>query len=303
MLALFLSLFLWVPLASATTAELRVLTYNIKGLPAVFAEGYSEERYAEIGRILAERRLAGDAPDLVFLQESFVARTKELRDRAGYPFEAKGPDSSALLGVDSGLYILSRFPVLATKTRAFGVDVCAGWDCYANKGVQFARIQLPGLPVPLDVYNTHMQASRDHDGVRSRQVELIAEFVRETHDPRYPILFAGDFNFRPQLNEASYREFVKRTGLVNSAEFCEAKTCARNGLGGVWRSIVDHHFVSVAEHALFRLLPLGLQRSFAGEVKGMRLSDHQGLEGTYRIEWTEVGKRSLASVEKKKKTK
>lgn len=271
-------------LFAAEETTFTVLTYNIKGLPAFIAQGYEESRFGEIGRILAERQKKGDGPEIVLLQESFVDRTAELRELAAYPFTAKGPDSVRSLGVDSGLYILSKFPILEQKNRAFGESLCEDWDCYANKGVQFARIQLPGVPFTLEVFNTHMQASRSFDGVRRKQVEVLAQFVKENHREGSAVIFAGDFNFRPALGEGSYKDFLAKTGLKNAGEICATESC----LGGkqdrsFWRSIVDHQFVGLG--SAFKLLPMAMNRSFAAPVNGMRLSDHQGYELKYRLNW------------------
>src|SRR5687768_5800495 len=81
------------PVLAADESTFTVLTYNIKGLPSFIAGSYDEERYSEIGAILADRQKKGDAPDIVLLQESFVERTRELRERAAYPYIAKGPDA------------------------------------------------------------------------------------------------------------------------------------------------------------------------------------------------------------------
>ncbi len=295
---LFLLLFLW-PLASFGKAAvfsnkltLRVLTYNIKGLPTFAAPDYDEDRYADIGRILARRQKEGTAPDLVLLQESFVVRTKELRDHANYPHIARGPDEgrgiASLMSLDSGLYILSRYPIVKEETKAFGTSLCSEWDCYANKGVQFARLQIPGLPFPIDIYNTHLQASRSQDEVRVKQVDVLANFIASTHKIGLPLIFAGDFNFRPAWQPASYRDFVRKTALYNVGERCLAKKCKiETGTDPerVFQMTVDHHFTGVEHGQNFQLTPLSIERTFAEPVKGRRLSDHAGLETIYELKW------------------
>jgi endonuclease/exonuclease/phosphatase family metal-dependent hydrolase len=268
--------------------SLNVLTYNIKGLPSFAAQGYDENRYGDIGRILAKRMKGGNGPDVVLLQESFVSRTAELRAIAGYPFYAQGPGSAQLLGVDSGLYILSRYPILKQETQAFGPELCTSWDCYSNKGVQFAQIQLPGMPIPLEIYNTHMQASRKADFVRQKQVKVILDFMKRTHRPGAPVIFAGDFNFRPGSGDASFREFVKETSLVHAGEFCLSHHCPL-GTGTLaarlYASSVDHQFISVDPTGAFSLRPVKAERNFSELVSGRRLSDHDGFEINYELSW------------------
>ena len=70
---------------------LKVLSYNIKGNPAAFLEGFKGKRYAEIGKSLARLRERGEQPDVVLLQESFTIRARQVRKKAGYPYFARGP--------------------------------------------------------------------------------------------------------------------------------------------------------------------------------------------------------------------
>lgn len=272
---------------TAPRLELSVLSYNIKGLPSFAANGYDEDRFADIGQILAKRNAEGKAPDIVALQESFVSRTAELRALAAYPFVAKGPDAAQLLGVDSGLYILSRFPILKQEKRAFGRAMCASWDCYSNKGVQFARLQIPGAPFPLDVYNTHMQASRSSDAIRQKQVKILLEFIKDTHQPGAPILFLGDFNFRPGAGDQSFDDFLKGSALVHAGKLCLSLHCATEAWAKarLYDATVDHQFISVDPASSYRIKPLKAERNFGELVKGRSLSDHTGYEIRYEMDW------------------
>jgi endonuclease/exonuclease/phosphatase family metal-dependent hydrolase len=277
---------LFLPGAAAAQAEtekrtLTVLSYNIKGLPPFAAKGYDQDRYADIGRILAQRMKEGAAPDIVLLQESFVDRTRELRKIAGYPYVAEGPRARGLFSLSSGLYILSRHPIVQEDRRAFGS--CSDWDCFANKGVQFARIQLPGVPAAVDIYNTHMQASRNRDEIRLRQVKAAADFVRETRGEGTPIIFAGDFNFRFGGPEgSSYSRFLAKTQFHNAAELCLRNGCAPKE-DRILHRTVNHHFIASAPEV--RLHPVAMTRNFREKVRGRALSDHLGYEATYELRW------------------
>jgi endonuclease/exonuclease/phosphatase family metal-dependent hydrolase len=272
----------------ATSLNFSVLSYNIKGLPSFAAPGFDEDRYGDIGKILAERNLRGAGPDIVALQESFTARTAELRAIANFRYSAKGPDAASLMGVDSGLYILSRYPIIKEESRAFGPELCASWDCYSNKGVQLARIKLPGLPMPVDVYNTHMQASRQSDGIRRGQVKTILEFIAATHTPGAPIIFAGDFNFRPSAGDLGFADFSKGSGLIHAGKLClslKCETAKGYDLRRLFETSVDHQFISSGEKDGFSLLPKKAERNFLDPVKGRALSDHLGYEVQYELKW------------------
>ena len=60
---------------NANTVRIKVLSYNIKGLPALFNPNYDQDRFGDIGRILAASKVAKTAPDIVVLQEAFSNRT------------------------------------------------------------------------------------------------------------------------------------------------------------------------------------------------------------------------------------
>ncbi|RZA09047.1 MAG: hypothetical protein EOP11_02945 [Proteobacteria bacterium] len=276
------------PSASDPSLKFRVLSYNIKGLPSFAAPGFDEDRYGDIGKILADRNLSGSGPDIVALQESFTSRTAELRALANFSFVAKGPGAATMMGVDSGLYILSRYPIIKEESRVFGPELCASWDCYSNKGVQLARIKLPGLPMPVDVYNTHMQASRQSDAIRRGQVKIILEFIKATHAPGAPIIFAGDFNFRPSAGDLSFADFIKGSSLIHAGKLClslKCETAKGYDLRRLYETSVDHQFISEGAEDGFTLIPLRAERNFLDPVKGRLLSDHLGYEVQYELRW------------------
>src|SRR5690606_10571513 len=122
---------------------------------------------------------------------------------AGYPYVAQGPRGKGLR-TNGGLYILSEFPILASSHHVY--TRCRGWDCLSRKGVLHARIEVPGLPQPIELYNTHLNAGpskapwlddEETREVRIHQTQEIREFLWETQASHLPTIFGGDFNFRP----------------------------------------------------------------------------------------------------------
>jgi len=227
----------------------------------------------------------GDGPDVVLIQEAFSENTRALFKAASYPHVAQGPASKSWLRLGSGLCILSRHPIVAKATREFDAHPnCNGWDCFANKGVQFARILVPGLPRPLDLFNTHLQAGRDDPPARRRQVKILVEFFREHHRPGNPVVFGGDFNIRPLRDRESYDEFIEGTGLANSGKHCLDRGCAYSsdtGWQGVWENAVDHQFYSTQGEVL--LTPVRIERTLGDPVEGIRLSDHFAHEARFEL--------------------
>jgi endonuclease/exonuclease/phosphatase family metal-dependent hydrolase len=284
--ALVVPVFLSASAVFAQDLKLHVMSYNIKGLPGLLTSSeYKSERYGIIGRLLAERAVTGDAPDVVFLQEAFSEDTRALFKVSSYPHVAQGPEYKTWIGLDSGLYILSRHPIAAKATREFkSYPNCNRWDCFANKGVQFARVLIPGLPRPLDLFNTHLQAGREDPPARRRQVRILVEFFREHHQPGNPVIFGGDFNIRPLRNKDDYDEFIAGTGLASSGKYCLDRGCARSsdaGWQGIWENAVDHQFYSSG--AEVRMTPVRVERTFRDPVGGFKLSDHFAHEARFEL--------------------
>jgi len=251
---------------------LRVLTYNIQGLPN--DDESSHERYGRIGKILKERRDAGAAPHVVFIQEAFHPRTQELIEEAGYPHHRFGAPGHSGAPLSSGLVILSEFPI----ERAATIDYvgCTGFDCWANKGAQHARLLIPGLPVPLDVFNTHMNAGDEEHNrdVRKQQLKQLLPFIKAHRGAGSPALMSGDFNFR--RGDSDYALF---TAGANAAESCAQHGCegAADPLA-IARESVDHHFYARGERVDAR--PTRFEQTFTEEPP---LSDHVGLEAWFTL--------------------
>ncbi|AXB79502.1 endonuclease/exonuclease/phosphatase family protein [Novosphingobium sp. P6W] len=208
----------------AAANGLSVMTYNVEGLPFPLAYGRSA-RLAEIGERLGALRRAGRQPKVVLLQEAFIPQAKAIAAAAGYPYAVIGPqtadaakDAPALdeaftaqaswlkgegLGkwVDSGLVILSDYPIVQTRRMAFPADMCAGFDCLAAKGVLLAWIKVPGKDHPVAIADTHLNARKASgvaitraDAAYAMQVAAARGFIRTQVPRSADLVFGGDFN-------------------------------------------------------------------------------------------------------------
>lgn len=278
------------------------MSYNIKGLPSVLlSSDWKDGRYALIAKTLKARHQDGSAPDVVVLQEAFSEAALVVLRESGYPHVAAGPAAASLLGVNSGLFVLSRFRVLAEASRAFGPRLCLSWDCFSNKGVQMVRLDVPGLPKPLEVFNTHLQAGREDTVARQGQVKILVEFFREHHVPGNPVVFAGDFNFRPGLGQKSFQHFDEGLRLLHAGKLCLERGCAKgrdDGWHGIWERAVDHQFFAAEGPVSFS--PVLVERNYREPLGGMRLSDHPAHEVRYELRWEAGagGGKALASEDK-----
>ncbi|AIT81966.1 endonuclease (plasmid) [Novosphingobium pentaromativorans US6-1] len=301
----------------APSSELSVMTYNVKGLPWPIALGRSSA-LLEIGRRLRHLRTQGRQPHVVLLQEAFIPEAKALGAIGGYPYVVSGPqpqDSSAaptgsLDGefrakvhwskgegegkwVDSGLLILSDYPVVATAKMAFPQDACAGFDCLATKGAVLAQIKVPGVDKPVTVVDTHLNA-RHASGVSTRraneayawQVVAVRQFVERQVAPGSDVIFGGDFNLghdRDRLAAAA-----KDGGLLPGGQeviaTMDGRVSAPSGsdFDFVVSRAKDKEYFRAGQGS--RLQLTGVDVPFGASDGGFGLSDHLGFVADYRLQ-------------------
>ena len=74
--------------------QIKLLTYNVAGLPWPAASG-RPQALQRIGDRLAALRRQGQAPHVVVLQEAFTSEALAIGARAGYRYQARVPDADA----------------------------------------------------------------------------------------------------------------------------------------------------------------------------------------------------------------
>lgn len=204
-----------VALPQLESPDLSVMTYNVKGLPWPIARG-RPEALANIAAHLADMREGGVQPAVVVLQEAFVSRAKAIGDKAGYRYQATGagiPRASEPSSrrfplrrlnrgpqLDSGLLVLSDYPIVDIKAAAFPESACAGLDCFAAKGVVLVTLEMPGKG-RVQVATTHLNSrgasmapTRESARAYREQVDFLCEFLGSERDASIPLVLAGDFN-------------------------------------------------------------------------------------------------------------
>lgn len=297
---------------AATT--LSVLTYNIEGLGWPARTGRAPSLRA-IGDRLANLRAAGQAPDIILFQEMFSGAAKRAVAATGYPAivtgprrttRARGVTKETLPGrshikrgeiglhlTGSGLAIASRYPIVEVDMHAYGRRSCAGIDCLANKGIVLARIVIPGVPTPIDIYDTHMNsrgASRApahrNLAAHDRQSLEASAFIDRSHDDAYPLIFGGDFNMRH--SESRWENFSRYQSLdlvhrvcANPASDCDVRLSWDGD--EPWMDTQDLQFFWPGDRVSIR--PIRVEAMFDGGLSGPRLSDHDGFLVTYRLSW------------------
>jgi len=157
--------------------------------------------------------------DIVVFNEAFchIARPilLETMKEHGYIYET--PIVGHLVGkfqtkfLDSGVVIVSKYPILETDGFRFG-GVCKGDDSLADKGVIYASILKEGRKI--HVFASHTQAWTTDVAVKTRQDQfhMMRNFVDEKSIPsNEPVFIVGDFNVNKLLNNENgeYDEMLK----------------------------------------------------------------------------------------------
>jgi exonuclease III len=205
--------------ARSSEGELRVLTYNVAGLPAIFSDSKPAVNSKLISPLL-------NPYDVVLLQEDFHYHA-DVMSAAVFPYEVS-PRRHGLIGYGDGMAILSRAPL--SGERRVKWKRCNGFfeaksDCLTPKGFTVVELELaPGVVV--DLYDLHADAgpSRNDSAARLAQAEQLAAFIRARPADR-AVIVGGDTNMRLD-DEAVFQILLQGAGLTDS---CRALMCAEQG--------------------------------------------------------------------------
>ena len=298
------------------TAEISILTYNIRGLPWPLASGRAQA-LKTIGRELAQMRREGRQPDVVLIQEGFRGEVADLVKASGYPHWARGPSRSRRASgsppgaqrpyravrylasgegwgkfTGSGLHVLSDLPIIDIQSAAY--SFCAGLDCLANKGVMLARLAVPGVPTEVDVVNTHMNSKRAAKVPLARslhahklQTDELMAFIADKRAIDSPLLVGGDFNVKGAPDRYGYRAEARPYKVVS--EFCSDRGAGCEGQtfaaeAKPWLRSQDlQAFIS---HSQVNVRPVRVETLFGAASPTGRLSDHEGYLVRYRLSWS-----------------
>jgi len=274
--------------SEAGQTELRVLIYNVQG---VFTASDSS-RFGDIGRLLGQMRAEGQGPHIVALQEVFGERTRPVAALSGYTHVQSGPSGGGAR-IRSGLQVLSEYPI--ERASEWVYSQCSSWDCLANKGAQYVRIRVPGVPSPIEVFNTHLNSNPDTDfwtpesdasDARFAQMQELRDFISETRVSHFPALFLGDFNFRAGSDELeSWLGFM---GCQDALLECASRPSECRGADvarAIARSTIDFQFKDDGRSPRVQLKPIEVRKVFDRPIRGRMLSDHFGIEVRYQITW------------------
>lgn len=268
------ALALLAPAAGARAPEgegrLRILTYNVHGLPAFVTGDDTLARLAAIGPRL-------EPFDVVGLQEDFMDEGHALlvgaSARTRLRFDALAADDRVF---GSGLTCVTRLRVVFQHHEHFGAfhgRLSDANDGLASKGFQLVRLELaPGAE--LDVYNSHLDAggAEGDQAARAEQVAQLVRAMRERSGDR-AIVFLGDTN----LGAARGRDpdtlarWLRATGLACACAAARPTCCGR----------IDRILVRSGAGLELSVEGWGVAPGFVDE-RGRGLSDHEPIQAELR---------------------
>jgi endonuclease/exonuclease/phosphatase family metal-dependent hydrolase len=145
----------------------------------------------------------------------------------------------------SGLWVLSDHPINWVKSHAY--RYCAGLDCLANKGVMLVSLEVPGLPTPVEIADTHLNSKGASGVPRNRnrmahhlQAEELGHFMETDRTPGAPLIVGGDFNVMHAPDRYDYVMQRYPFEVVSQVCFEEPRQLRRQDLGRRRRALARH---------------------------------------------------------------
>lgn len=201
--------------------HIKLLQYNCFWRPWLLHLG-TIEYVRERSRLLSERL---EKYDIVCLNESFHFGSTVVREfmttmnNKGFKYivtNRRVPIISKFV-VDSGVMILSKYPIIETDDVAYK-EGCS-FDQFAMKGCVYAKIQISQKQY-INVFATHLQASyeivTDKDfNIRSNQIKDIHYLMmKHVSNDTAPTFLLGDMNIFNEP-EKEYNNMIENLKLPN----------------------------------------------------------------------------------------
>jgi endonuclease/exonuclease/phosphatase family metal-dependent hydrolase len=178
-----------------------ILTYNIMTpVPAPLRCYGQTERGQRIKDVI--KSINGGDFDAVLFNEMIAPGVQKtlFKDMKELGFKYHTSKLTKILAVSGGILIFSKHEITQEDSTNFG-DKCVGMDCFAAKGLVYARIKKDGQF--FNVFGTHLQAWPDIESqmIRESQIEQMRKFMSILNIPQSePVLLCGDLNMDMYLN-------------------------------------------------------------------------------------------------------
>jgi endonuclease/exonuclease/phosphatase family metal-dependent hydrolase len=201
---------------------LQVLSWNIFMLPPFLFRSAQLERADSIGSAIRE-----SGADVVIFQEAFMEKAREIifsRLADKYPYHSGTPEGGGFLRFNSGIWVMSRYPLEKIKFVRYRKK--AGADLFSGKGALLVRVCHPDREIY--VVGTHSQAEENHQGIRFKQYRQIREEIFPLLGETEPLIVAGDLN-TDKSSSMDYEEMMRIFGLEEAEKEKDSPPHSYNG--------------------------------------------------------------------------
>ncbi|MCU1496435.1 MAG: endonuclease [Acidimicrobiales bacterium] len=301
------------PSGKTSGGELRVLSYNVAGLPAEVSDEDPAKHIPMISPLLEEYDLVLTQedfdwwkPDSLAAGLDFVHYHERLRAEATHEYRSEvhpGHEAAGLaadrvdeLQIGDGLGILSRSPIQGAGRIPWvgcfgGIDTSDGGaaDCLAMKGFFFTQMTLADGAI-VHVYDLHGEAggSERDQALQADDFEQLGAYIEE-HSKGFAVILGGDTNLHtdepgPDAHEDSgngkdlqiWQAFLDATGLTDA---CAATRCDGPGR-------IDKFAFRSGKGVELEATSHQFHGDTFVDEEGEALSDHEPLEVRFR--WTPI---------------
>jgi endonuclease/exonuclease/phosphatase family metal-dependent hydrolase len=245
--------------------------------------------------------------DVIALQETFHEKHRgQILDGVQQAWNAKPnvmiapqPEGFATNG---GCLLATRLPMPVVNSVVFKhfskpAEYGLRADGFAAKGVIQGQI-VPDEKHPdetIDVYVTHLEARAGQ--LRPKQYVELAEFIKQTSDPKRPLILVGDLNTNGLKEdrsdpESQYSQLMKTLNGARPSGMIDVWVALRGDQHGgtsEQESIeigkrIDYILISNPDHPGTRLVPKSIEVNTYLDEKVIALSDHNAVVAEF--EWS-----------------
>lgn len=199
------SVFPEVDLEERPHGDIKILTYNVAGLPQRISSASTNRRASML--IIGEQL---NAFDIVNLQEDFNYN-QFLYSTNKHPYRST---HRGKVPFGDGLSTLSKYPILELQRIPW--HKCNGTDCLTTKGFSVAKILL-AKGVSVDLYNVHATSgmSQSASKARTNNLNQLAQYIQD-HSKDRPLIVMGDFNAYYTFQWDNMKDLLGKTKLKDT---------------------------------------------------------------------------------------
>jgi len=254
-----------------TLDELRILSWNIYMLPRIVPRTGRIKRAWSIAVQLKTKDY-----DIIVFQEAFMKSARDVISTVlleSFPYQYGPFNERPGIRTNSGVWILSKIPLKVISQIEY--ENCATFDCLSRKGAALLSGEFNGNRFQL--LGTHLQADKNYDGVRRKQINQIARLMSAHAEHGVPQIVCGDMN--TEQCTPMYYDLLERLsiedGIISGGVQCsyDGKNNEIANFYGTFRQLTVDYILVKTNGAL-----LDIERSINILKMGKKnLSDHYGI--------------------------